>query len=194
MYRPVSVPSLAADLCTESPTDALFGPAAKLFPLLYQSFTEHDAARYKILNKRLTSARAVSRVLCDSHLALVRREAPLLAPPVALVMSSPRNLCFTGRFRGSSCPSQLIEDSPPIHGLASPNSGGSGDRRVERTENHHLASRGAGARAGTRPRPQQQPIPQRQRDAFTADQRDEALQRLRFAPSSQASYWFRLDF
>ena len=100
MYRPVSVPSLAADLCTESPTDALFGPAAKLFPLLYQSFTEHDAARYKILNKRLTSARAVSRVLCDSHLALVRREAPLLAPPVALVMSSPRNLCFTGRFRG----------------------------------------------------------------------------------------------
>src|SRR5262249_14664528 len=49
---------------SESPTDALFGPAVKLFPLLYQSFTEHDAARYKILNKRLTSARAVSRILC----------------------------------------------------------------------------------------------------------------------------------
>src|SRR5262249_25936004 len=62
------------------PNGCLFGPALELFPLLYQSFTEHDAARYKILNKRLTSARAVSRVLCDSHLALVRREAPLLAP------------------------------------------------------------------------------------------------------------------
>jgi len=123
------------------PNGCLFGPALELFPLLYQSFTEHDAARYKILNKRLTSTRAVSRVLCDSHLALVRREAPLLAPPMALVMSSPRNLCFTGRFRGSSCPSQLIEDSPPIHGLASPNSGGSGDRRFERAENHHLAPR-----------------------------------------------------
>ena len=88
----------------------------------------------------------------------------------------------------------LIDLRTVLQYMASPNSGGSGDRRVERTENHHLASRGAGARAGTRPRPQQQPIPQRQRDAFTADQRDEALQRLRFAPSSQASYWFRLDF